>query len=117
MFSKETEKEIEGITPTKMTTPFTKEEIKNAIKSLKNGKSAGIDKIYAELLKHAHAPDEISEVIAVIFNQAAETGEYPSEIREGILIPLQKPGEKAGPPGNLRPIILLSMLRKILAIC
>ena len=39
------------------------------------------------------------------------------EIKDGILIPLPKPNKKKGPPGNLRPIILLSMLRKILAIC
>ena len=47
----------------------------------------------------------------------AEKGEYPMEIKQGILVPLPKPGKKAGPPGHLRPIILLSMLRKILAIC
>ena len=34
----------------------------------------------------------------------------------GILTPLQKPGKEPGPPSNLRPIILLSHLRKILAI-
>ena len=34
----------------------------------------------------------------------------------GILTPLQKTGKKQGPPSNLRPIILLSLLRKILAI-
>ena len=35
----------------------------------------------------------------------------------GILTPLPKPGKKQGPPANLRPIILLSVIRKILAIC
>ena len=34
-----------------------------------------------------------------------------------ILVPLTKPGKKTGPVENLRPIILLSVLRKILAIC
>ena len=33
----------------------------------------------------------------------------------GILKPLQKPNEAKGPPSNLRPIILLSSLYKILA--
>ena len=33
------------------------------------------------------------------------------------MIPLPKPGKKAGLPGNLRPRILLSILRKILEIC
>ena len=36
---------------------------------------------------------------------------------EGLLTPLPKPGKKKGPPENLRPIILLSVLRKILTIC
>ena len=35
----------------------------------------------------------------------------------GILSPLPKPGKKKGPPANLRPIILLSVLRKLLTIC
>ena len=47
----------------------------------------------------------------------ARTGEHPKEIKERILTPLQKPGRARGPLTNLRPIILLSMLRKILAIC
>ena len=46
----------------------------------------------------------------------AATGDYPQEVKKGILIPLPKPGKKQGPPQNLRPIILLSILRKILAI-
>ena len=71
--------------------------------------------MYGELLKHG--PDAISSEIAEIFNEISESGQYPSEIKEGILIPLQKPGKKAGPPQNLRPTILLSMLRKVMAIC
>ena len=47
----------------------------------------------------------------------AATGDIPSEINTGILVPLQKPGKKRGPTSNLRPVILLSMIRKILAIC
>ena len=30
---------------------------------------------------------------------------------------MQKPGETKGPPQNLRPIILLSVLNKVLAVC
>ena len=39
------------------------------------------------------------------------------ELKIGILNPLPKPGKKKGPRENLRPIILLSVLRKILTIC
>ena len=55
--------------------------------------------------------------IAEIFNTIAETGEYPNQINHGLIRALQKPGKPKGPPSNLRPIILLSILRKILAIC
>lgn len=47
----------------------------------------------------------------------AETGDEPKEMVQGILCALQKPGKPKGPPQNLRPIILLSIIRKILAIC
>jgi hypothetical protein len=101
--------------PKKMTKPFTTEEIRKAINSMKNGKSAGPDNVNAEFLKYA--PKAIIEDIAKILNETAETGSYPSELNTGILTPLPKPGKKQGPPSNLRPIILLSVLRKILAIC
>ena len=56
-------------------------------------------------------------MIANILNETAAKGEYPKELKEGILIPLQKPGKTKGPVEHLRPVILLSILRKVLAIC
>ncbi len=64
-----------------------------------------------------YGPDTISSEIAKIFNEMSESGQYPNEVGDATLVPIQKPGKKAGPSQNLRPIILLSMLRKILAIC
>ena len=58
-----------------------------------------------------------TESIATLLNTIARTGKYPAEIKSGIPTPLPKPGKKQGPPANLRPIILLSVIRKILAIC
>ena len=107
--------EIEHIKPKEMKTQFTKEEVAKAIRSLKNNKSPGIDDIKAELIKYS--PGIIHEKISDIFNEIAKTGETPEEMIEGILVPLPKPGKKLGPPANLRPVILLSTLRKILAIC
>ena len=102
------------IQPTAMSKPFTKEEISKSIQKLKNNKAAGIDKLKSEMLKYG--PDCVAEVIAELLNTAAESGTYPLEINTGILTPLQKPGKKRGPCSNLSPIILLSILRKILAI-
>ena len=98
-----------------MREPFTTTEITTAIQSLKNNKTPGIDGLKAEQLKHS--PSIVHEMIAEIFNNISETGNKPNELTTGILIPLQKPGKTQGPYSNLRRIILLSVLRKILSIC
>ena len=98
-----------------MTTPFTGSEIETAILKLKNNKSPGNDEIIVELIKYA--PKIIHETIATIYNDIASKDECPKEITQGLLCAIQKPGKTKGPPQNLRPIILLSVLRKILAVC
>ena len=110
-----TNQEIKIYPPSKLEKPFTTEEISQAASKLKNGKSAGCDGTQAEYIKYA--PVEIHKQIAIIFNRIAETGEQLKELNLGILTPLQKPGRKKGPPENIRPIILLSVIRKILTIC
>ena len=115
MFAPDTIEEMQNIQPQEMKIPFSRDEISKAAKSLKNNKSAGKDNLQPELIKYA--PHEIHSEIANILNEAARTGIHPKEIKEGILIPLQKPGKPQGPPENLRPIILLCIIRKILAIC
>ena len=114
-FYDETTTPMKHVPPKEMVRPFTQEEIKNAIRSLRNNKSAGTDNICAELLKYS--PEVIHSRITEIFNSLARSGEYPEELKEGILVPLPKPRKPQGPPANLRPIILLSVIRKILAIC
>ena len=109
------ESNILELPPHKMVTPFTADEITKAAKKLKNGKSPGPDNVELELIKYA--PTELHKEIATIFNKVAETGEPVTELVLGLLRPLQKPGKSKGPPENLRPIILLSVLRKILTIC
>ena len=105
--------------PTKMDTPFTGEEVHGAAKKLKNGKSAnGIDTLHAEYIKYAD--ENIHMIIASLFNDVAETGNHPEELQVGVLTPLQKPNKKqkvGGEGDHLRPIMLLSVLRKILTIC
>ena len=60
---------------------------------------------------------KIHNSIVDIFNNTASEGNPPSEIQIGRLAPLPKPCKKRSPPENLRPIILLSLLRKIMTIC
>ena len=77
-------------------------------------RSAGDDQIKAEMLKSA--PDILHELLADIYN-ISETGQHPPELTIGIITPLQKPEKPKGPVQNLRPITLLSMIRKVLAVC
>ena len=97
-----------------MKIPFTIAEVRKAVSKLKLGKSPGCDDIPVEIIKYA--PDMILQHITDIFNQIASNSECPKEINHGILIPLQKPGKLRGPVVNLCPIILLSTIRKILAV-
>ena len=101
--------------PCQMETPFTGEEIRKVVNRMKNEKSAGPDALEVELIKYASI--EIHNEIANIFNTLSRTGEDLKELILGILRPLQKPGKAKGPTKNLRPIILLSIIRKILTIC
>ena len=64
--------------PAAMNQPFTTEEIKSAIKSLRNNASAGDDQTKAEMLKSA--PDILHELLADIYNNISETGEHPPEL-------------------------------------
>ena len=86
---------IKSYAPCAMITPFTGDEIYEAAKSMKNGKSSGIDNIHAEHIKYA--PQSIHENIAHILNTSAKEGNPPDELKIGILTPLTKPGKKKGP--------------------
>ena len=104
--------EIKNYPPMKLKTPISSTEVTKAVKSMKNGKSCGEDCIYVEMIKYS--PPEIHQKIADILNNLDE--DTPEEVIRGILSALPKPGKPKGPPANLRPIILLSVLRKILTI-
>ena len=98
-----------------MNQPFTAEKIKNKIRSLRNNRSAGDDQIKAEMLKSSH--DILLELLADIYNNLSKTGEHRSELTLGIRTPIQKPWKPKGPVQNLRLIMLLSMIRKVLVVC
>ena len=74
-----------------------------------------MDQINVEIIKYS--PEVVYEKIADICNNIAATGKHPNEITHGTLRALQKPGKLKGPTSNLGPIILLSVFRKILAVC
>eukprot|EP00117_Sycon_ciliatum_P021388 scpid32601/ scgid1959/ Probable RNA-directed DNA polymerase from transposon BS; Reverse transcriptase len=102
---------------TKNTEKFAKEitqqEITSAARRLNNGRATGPDNMAGELIKYGPAP--LHHALARIYNAAISNNE-PLCIGDGTLIPLQKPGKARGPPSNLRPIVLLTVLRKVLSL-
>ena len=69
--------------------------------------------MHAEFIKYGSP--ELYLQISKLLNITSETGDYPEEIRSGILNPLSK-SPKKDEKVNFRPIILLSVLRKIITI-
>ena len=95
-----------------MSSPITVDETKAAAMKLNNNRAPGCDGITAELIKYA--PDELFHTITTILNSSLEKHQT-IEIGKGILVPLQKPGKDKGPVKNLRPVILLLIVRKLLS--
>ena len=96
---KDMEDEFLSVPPCDMKEKFSAEEIQKIAKRLNNSKAAGPDKLHAEYIKHA--PIEIFEQIADIYNNTASTGYIPLALLYGLLYPIQKPGKKKGPQKTL----------------
>ncbi|KAK3797961.1 hypothetical protein RRG08_018765 [Elysia crispata] len=103
---------FQGI-PRKLNKPFTSEEVRKSLESLKNNRAPGGDEISGELLKYG--TPLLHKSIANILNRVFEEHETIN-INSGELIALPKPGKPKGPPKNLRPITLLNTTRKALSI-
>ena len=99
--------------PTVLPDPISTSEATKAVKSMKNGKSCGEDEVYVELIKYGSVV--LHQQIADILNNS-HNGEYLTELTTGLIAAMQKRDKKKDPPENLKPIILLSVLRKILTI-
>ena len=89
---------------------ITEQEVRNAIRHLKAGKSAGPDCILAEMLKVAEPV--IVPYLKNVFNVLFDMGMFPEEWSKAIIIPLHKKGDKNN-PDNYRGISLLSILSKV----
>ena len=99
--------------PRPLQSPVKDAEVKKALKSLNNGHASGPDNIISELLKYAS--DVISKPITHIINSVFEKHLPIKAVGQGTLIPLPKSRKPPGPPTNLRPIVLLNSIRKILS--
>ena len=67
--------------------PIFHEEVEAAVKSLKKGKSAGVDNIPAELLQQV-----MVNALLIICNKICRTGEWPTSWTQSLVIALPKYG-------------------------
>lgn len=88
-----------------------KPEIKKALKSLKNGKAAGIDEIPPEALNHGG--EEICEILFKLLNKIWDDERLPTEWNKGLLVKLPKKRDFSCCE-NWRGITLLPVASKIL---
>ena len=86
------------------------EEILEAIRLLKNGKSASADLISNEMLKNA--THIILQPLQKLFNLIFRTGSFPKIWNESFLVLLHKKGNKFD-PGNYRGISISSNMGKL----
>ena len=94
----------------KLKKEVTGREVNLALKSMKRKRKPGKDEITVEMIYFG--PDELKEEIANCINRIFSEHE-DLKLGTGILIPLQKGNKTKGPTKNLRPIILLEIIRKI----
>ena len=90
--------------------PITREEVKYAIRKLKNGKSAGPDGLIGEFFKNSG--DVVVNFLVKLFNVLFDSGVFPSDWTESIIMPLFKKGD-VNDPNNYRGISLCNISSKL----
>ena len=91
---------------------FTVSEVIEAIKSMKNGKSCGVDNIYSEHFKYAC--DKVPVVLTILFNTMVIHGHIPMSLLDTVLTPILK--DKKGNVSdvdNYRPIAVTCVVSKV----
>jgi len=104
------EPEIPLILDQELDRPFTELEVQKAVMSQNNGKSAGTDKLIAEVFKNSQT--FISKYLLKLYNHIFESGQYPESWGAGIIVPIHK-GSNVDEAKNYRGITLINILSKI----
>ena len=89
------------------------EEILNAIRSLKNNKSCGIDDILNEYFQKA--ADILIEPIYILFNKILDNGSFPAQWATGLIVLIVPVHKKRSfdDTNNYRGITLISCFAKL----
>lgn len=89
--------------------PITKDEVKKAINTLKNGKAPGHDRLTTEMMKNLG--EKGIELFWKICNKAWEEGKIPEDWKIGQIVPIHKKGNTRD-CNNYRGLTLLSTAAK-----
>ena len=95
---------------TELDHPFTRNELQEGLKGLKNNKASSFDKISNEMLKVGGSL--IIEPLIKLFNSILSQSKYPSAWKYDILHPIHKSGVKDD-PNNFRGIAIASCFGKL----
>ena len=90
--------------------PFSMDELKKVISSLKSNKSPGMDGLTAEIFKSSY--DILSPLLLRLFNVVFISGYYPTQWSEGLITPIHKKASLED-ANNYRGITLINVLSKI----
>ena len=94
--------------------PFNPSRVSRFIRKLKLGRAPGPDGVTPEHLKYANN-DSLTLLLSKLLNCCVHYGCLPSSFTNGTLIPLlKKPSLDPGLPNNYRPIIVSSVLSKLI---
>ena len=92
---------------------FTPSEIADAISSLRNGKSLGVDQLVAEHVTNAYS--RVIVLLSLLFNPCVIHGFLPVGLMETAIVPITKDDrENISSKDNYWPIALTSTLSKII---
>ncbi|XP_068245324.1 uncharacterized protein [Palaemon carinicauda] len=70
--------------------PVLREEVEEAMRSLKHGKAAGVDSILAELIEHGG--ETVTDILTSICNKIWQTSEWSTPWTQSLFITLPKKG-------------------------
>ena len=90
--------------------PILKEEVINAIRTLKNGKSPGIDNVPGELIKGGG--EALYDILTKLCQKIWSTNQWPEAWTTSLIIPIPKKGDLKK-CSNYRTISLISHTSKI----
>lgn len=93
---------------------ITKDEMKNALFSMKKGKAPGIDGLSVEF--YVHFWEHVENPLFYMFQECIEQRHMTSTMKQGVISLLPKPGKDTHSVENWRPISLLTIDYKILAL-